>query len=298
IAWKEIGHGPIRRGGKDFILYDCLPENAVSIKDKANLVQQGSFGEDTGEVMEAVYVNTGENGLFAAGDFTLITSLGQMQFVTPEEIADNVVGELVGSNTGKDLVGALDGAVMGSTFRAGYLRQAALNRIEQLEEEHGESVAFEILGPPRMSKLMFEAYILKRVYKTMSAALTPSAEEVAKAVDAEVRGNADLRKQIISIGLPILLADGENMLRGPVVKSESSYQGWVDLTVENMGKWQDRLSKIKAMMTAELNGDSSSRFNREFAAIRNWDLKDDRFNIGEIAAWVSSYEDKGRRGKP
>lgn len=298
IAWKEIGHGPIRRGGKDFMLYDCPPEDAVSIKDKANLSPEGDFGTDTGKVMEAVYINTGENGLFAAGDFTTITSMGQMQFVTPEEIGENVVRELIGGNTGKDLVGALDGAVMGSTFRAGILRQAALSRLEQLEEEHGESIAFEILGPPRMSKLMFEAYLLKRVYKKMGAVLEQKPEAVATALEEEINKHADLRQQIISIGLPILLPDGEKMLRGPLVKSVNAYLGWVDLTPENMTLWQTRLTGIREMIATEMSGESSSRYDRSYPSLRQWLPGDDSFNVGEITAWISINEDKGKRGKP
>lgn len=298
IAWKEIGFGPIRRGGRDFNLYDCPPENAVSIKDKSNLVPEGDFGTDTGKTLEAVYINTGENGLFAAGDFTTITSLGQMQFITPEEIAENVVRELLGGNTGKDLIGALDGAVMGSTFRAGILRQAAMSRLEQLQEEHGESVAFEILGPPRMSKLMFEAYLLKRVYKTMGAALEPKPEEVSSALEEEVKKHSDLRQQIISIGLPILLPDGEHMLRGPVVKSENANLGWVDLTPENMEQWQKRLEGIRGMIVEEMSGESSSRYDRGYPSLRQWAEGDDSFNVGEITAWISIHEDEGRRGKP
>lgn len=298
IAWKEIGHGPIRRGGKDFMLYDCPPEDAVSIKDKANLSPEGDFGTDTGKVMEAVYINTGENGLFAAGDFTTITSMGQMQFVTPEEIGENVVRELIGGNTGKDLVGALDGAVMGSTFRAGILRQAALSRLEQLEEEHGESIAFEILGPPRMSKLMFEAYLLKRVYKKMGAVLEQKPEAVATALEEEINKHADLRQQIISIGLPILLPDGEKMLRGPLVKSVNAYLGWVDLTPENMTLWQTRLTGIREMIATEMSGESSSRYDRSYPSLRQWIPGDDSFNVGEITAWISINEDKGKRGKP
>ncbi|MBI3159810.1 MAG: short-chain dehydrogenase [Chloroflexi bacterium] len=297
IAWKEIGHGPIRRGGKDFMLYDCPPDQALNLKDKANLASSGDFGTPTGKGMEAVYINTGENGLFAAGDFALITALGQMQFITPEEIAAAVVAELQGGNSGKDIIGALDGAVMGPTFRAGYLRQAAINRLEQLEDEHGESVAFEILGPPRMSKLLFEAYLLKRAYKTLSAAAAASPEEMAAALEKEVSDHADLRQQIISVGLPILLPDGERILRGPVLKSETAPQGWVDLTAENMKQWKKRLDGILAMVKDELDlSDTSSRKDRFYPSLRRW-KDDDAFHIGEIAAWVSIYEDEGRRGK-
>jgi hypothetical protein len=247
--------------------------------------------------MEAVYINTGENGLFAAGDFTAITALGQMQFVTPEEIARNVVTEILGGNTGRDVIGALDGAVMGPSFRAGFLRQTALNRLKQLEEEHGESVAFEILGPPRMSKLLFEAYLLKRVYKTMEAATKPKPEDVSKALEEEIKQANEVRQQIITIGLPILLSDGEHMLRGPVIKSEDAYNGWVDLTPGNMALWQERLKAIRQMVQTGLAGDSSSAQNRVYPALRNWQPDDDSFEVGEIVAWISSYEDDGLRGK-
>jgi hypothetical protein len=298
IAWKEIGYGRISRGGHDFMLYDCPPEQAVSIKDAANLTPQGDFGSETGEVMKAVYINTGENGLFAAGDFSLITALGQMQFITPEEIADAILTELQGGNTGKDVVAALDSSVMGPTFRAGYLRQAAINKLLQLEEQHGESVAFEILGPPRMSKLLFEAYLLKRVYDNkMGAPLKDRPEEMAAKLEAEIKKNAALRQQIISVGLPILLSDGESLLRGPMVKSETAMEGWIDLTPQNMQQWQSRLTGIRTLMQEQINDDdTSSRYDRFHPALRMW-TNDDTFHIGEVAAWVSIYEDHGRRGK-
>ncbi|HEX9595630.1 MAG TPA: hypothetical protein VF982_02030, partial [Anaerolineales bacterium] len=251
IAWKEIGYGPIRRSGQDFLLFDCPPEQAVSIADKANLSPQGNFGSATGKSLEAVYINTGENGLFAAGDFAAITAYGQMEFVTPEEIAHNVVREILGGNTGRDVIGALDGAVMGPTFRAGTLRDAALERLRQLGEQHGESVAFEILGPPRMSKLLYEAFLLKKVYTTMSAALKDTPEQMSKRTAELVSKDAALRQQIISIGVPILLPDGKRILRGPLIKSENAFQGWVDLTPENMAAWTGRLKGMRAMLKEE-----------------------------------------------
>ena len=296
IAWKEIGYGPIHRGGTDIKLFDCAPADAVPISDEANLASQGDFGRDTGEVLEAVYINTGENGLFAAGDFAAITALGQMEFVTPEEIAHNVITEILGGNTGKDVVGALDGAVMGPTFRAGHLRDAALKRLKDLGETHGESVAFEILGPPRMSKLLYESFLLKQVYSGLNAALKDKPAQMADKLQAYLDENPGVRQQIISIGLPILLPDGERMLRGPVLKSDNAHSGWVDLTPENMAAWQRRIQGILAMLEAQLKGESSSRHNRDYPTLREW-VAEDRFEIGEMVAWVSINEDDGRRGK-
>jgi NAD(P)-dependent dehydrogenase (short-subunit alcohol dehydrogenase family) len=296
IAWKEIGFGPIRRGGRDFLLYDCLPEQAVALDADGSLANQGDFGTDTGEVLEAVFINTGENGLFAAGDFAAITALGQMEFVTPEEIAQNVVIELTGGNTGKDIVAALDGAVMGPTFRAGWLREAALSRLKNLSEEHGESVAFEILGPPRMSKLLFESYLLKQIYSGLKAVLTDKPDEMSAKLNTYLEDNPKVRQQIISIGLPILLPDGKRILRGPVLKSVNAHNGWVDLTPENMARWLKRVEGILAMLKEQLEGESSSRHDRVYPSLRDW-VEDDRFEIGEMVAWISINEDDGRRGK-
>ncbi len=295
IAWKEIGYGKIKRGGKEFELYDCPPEKALPLNDE-NLKPQGDFGKATGESLEAVYINTGENGLFAAGDFAAITAFGQMEFVTPEEIAHNVAREIMGGNTGRDIIGALDGAVMGPSFRAGTLRDAALKRLKTLGEQYGESVAFEILGPPRMSKLLYESFLLKQIYGKISVALKDTPEQMSKKVEELIGKEAKLRQQIISIGLPILLADGKRILRGPLVKSEDAHHGWVDLTVENMKRWKKRLEEIQAMLKEQVGKDSSSHYDRVYPSLREW-TGEDSFEIGEITAWVAVNEDEGRRGK-
>jgi hypothetical protein len=297
IAWKHIGFGPIRQGGKLFPLVDCAPEQAYPLSDPATLQPHGNFGRDTGEIMESVYVDTGENGMFAAGEFTAITTLGQMQFVTPEEIAQNVVTEIQGGNSGRDVIASLDSSVMGPSYRAGFMRQAALNRMRQLEAEHGvDSVAFEILGPPRLSKLLFEAYLLKRTCKSIAGVLKPKASELSKLVSEELDREPRLRQQILSIGVPILLSDGKRLMRGPRIKAVEAEQGWVDLTSENMALWQARLTELQASIKQSLSGDSSSRFDRAYPAARHW-RDDDGLDVGEIAGWLFIHEDRGGRGK-
>jgi NAD(P)-dependent dehydrogenase (short-subunit alcohol dehydrogenase family) len=297
IGWREIGYGPVGESGRGAMLYDCPGDRAVSILDEASLVAEGDFGETTGERLEAVYIDTGENGVFTAAEFATITAPGQMRLVTPEEVANNVIRELIGGNTGRDIIAALDGAVTGPSYRGGFLRQAALNRLRQLENEHGEAVAFEILGPPRLSKLLYEAHLLKRVCKTTSAILDTTADSLAGMLEQEVLTNKVLRQRIISIGIPILLNDGARLLRGPVMKSQDAYHGWVDLTAGNMDSWHERMIAAREAVDLELNGDTSSRHDREFTASRAWRPDEDVFDIGEIAAWIFSTEDKGRRYK-
>jgi NAD(P)-dependent dehydrogenase (short-subunit alcohol dehydrogenase family) len=297
IGWREIGYGPVGESGRGAMLYDCPGDRAVSILDEVSLVAEGDFGESTGERLEAVYIDTGENGVFTAAEFAAITAPGQMRLVTPEEVANNVIRELIGGNTGRDIIAALDGAVTGPSYRGGFLRQAALNRLRQLENEHGEAVALEILGPPRLSKLLYEAHLLKMVCKTTPAILNTTANSLAGMLEQEVLTNKVLRQRIISIGIPILLNDGERLLRGPVIKSQDAYHGWVDLTAGNMNRWHERMLAAREAVDLELNGDTSSRHDREFTASRAWRPDEDVFDIGEIVAWIFSTEDKGRRDK-
>ncbi len=265
IAWKEIAFGPVRAGGRDFPLYDCDPDAPLRVDDPGNLVPRGDFGHDTGEILELAYVDSGENGLFAAGEFTALTTLGQMAIVTPEEIAHNVVVEIEGGNTGSDVVAALDASVMGPSYRAATLRQAALRRLHQLEAEHGvDSVAFELLGPPRLSKLLFEAYLIRRVKPGLSEAIAADPKHLSAACEAIIRQQAPLRRQMISIGIPILMADGQGVLRGPSIKAADPEHGWVDLRPANMKTWQTRLASVKSEIRHSLDGDTSSRNDRLF----------------------------------
>ncbi|MGH7615079.1 MAG: short-chain dehydrogenase, partial [Gemmatimonadales bacterium] len=154
IAWREIGYGPVWRKGKPIPLVDCAEpvELAQAFGDGAKVWRE------LGGVVEGVYINTGENGLFARDEFATVTALGQMEFITPEEIADYVVFELEGRPTGRDIVAALDSATAGPTYRAGILRAHALERLDALEREHEtRSVAYEMLGPPRLAKMLYEA---------------------------------------------------------------------------------------------------------------------------------------------
>jgi hypothetical protein len=181
-----------------------------------------------------------------------------MEYITPEEIAVDVVREIRGYPTGKDIVAALDAATSGPTYRAGVLREVALERMEALEREHGvEAVAYEMLGPPRLSKLLFESAILGRLYGSLAEVRSADADSTAKAAHDLIRSDADLRGRILTIGLPIVLPDGRSMLRGPDVKIRPADgqsptdgrlmdAGWVDLRAANWRKWSERAGSMLA----------------------------------------------------
>jgi hypothetical protein len=127
ISWKRIGHGEIKRRGSAIRRIDTTAPVAV---DRA--FEQAPEYVELDTRLTGVFIDAGENGLFSMGEFETLTALGLMEFVTPEEIATNVVREIRGYPTGKDVVGALDGATSGPTYRAGVLREVALDRMAAL----------------------------------------------------------------------------------------------------------------------------------------------------------------------
>lgn len=314
IAWKGITYGPIHKHGKPIALCDCPPERAMTLDHTLKLrLDAGAenWEQLSGEILQSVYVDTGENGIFSLGEFTAISDSGQMEFITPEEIARSVIYEIKGGNTGHDIINALDNAVMGPTYRAGFLRNKVLARMRELVKEHDcNSVAFELLGPPRLSKLLFEAHLLKLACGKLEALHNGNAQEIANRLDALISSERKLRAEIISIGIPILLQDGKRLLRGPEIKippfkgnaqfeitpenlEHWAHDGWVDLRIKNVLEWQKRAQRIYNEIRAIPEDDTSSRFEHD----RQYWLEDETIDVGKIVGWIFSNEEKGLRMK-
>ena len=293
IAWKEIGYGPIRRRGGTLEIVDC--EQPIPIADAFAPGARGWVR--TGRPLESVFINVGENGVFARDEFETVSALGQMELVTPEEIADTVLMEVRGRPTGHDIVGALDGATLGPTYRGGYLRAVAIAGLERLESEHGvRSIAFEMLGPPRLTKLLYEAYVLGLIYPTVRALANALATTAAQEAESLLRERApDLRRQILSVGLPILLSDGVSILRGETVVvppdgrgADTAQRGWVDLRVANLEQWICRARAMVAATREDSTGSGGSWTSVD---------PDGAIEPARMAVWIFEEEDRGVRIK-
>jgi len=297
VAWKRISYGPVMRGGKPIRRFDC--REPIDLSDAFTDPMPGDC-EDTGEPLESVFLDAGENGLFSLGEYETISSLGLMEIITPEEIADAAIAEIRGRPTGRDIVGALDAATMGPTYRGGALRETALRYMEELEARHGvRSVAFEMLGPPRLSKLLFEAEILHRLFSDVRAAADLHPEETASRSLDLIEADDRLRSDVLSIGIPILLPDGERLLRGPRVSvvpdgpAEATWanRGWVDLRAESWSRWRERLVSNQAAVLDVPDAGHGSGADLDVRA-RSGDIRP-----GALAAYVFRFEDEGERMK-
>ena len=237
-----------------------------------------------------------------ADEFEALTALGLMEFITPEEIALDAVREIQGHPTGHDVVAALDASTSGPTYRAGVLRETALRRMQEMEaEDGGRSVAFEMLGPPRLTKLLFEAEVLRRLCAGRlegAASLDPDA--FAREAERLVAEDADLRTRMLTAKLAVLLPDGARVLRGRKVEIEpepgepagqAARKGWVDLRAENWTAWRERIRAVLGEIDAQAGAEGGSRWD-----MQPWH-RERAIRPGALAAWIFRYEDRGERIK-
>jgi hypothetical protein len=230
-----------------------------------------------------------------------------MEFVTPEEIARNVVLEIKGSNTGIDVIAAIDGSIMVPSYRAGYLRGSAIEALRRLEREtNSYSIATGELGPPKLTKLLYESHLLKLKYRTLQAVVEASPEAISGALWRYLQRQHDLRNTIISIGIPVLPPEGNRLVRGPRISvpeyagqprlavtkeavDEWAERGWIDLRPKNMKRWQDRFRRMLR---------SAQSIHRQgSAAITMEAYRSEEIRIGEVVGWIFNIEEEGYRIK-
>lgn len=298
IGWREISCGPVRRAGNPIQLYDCPKPMPLA----------QAFGAKAGgwvslnKPLESAFIDMGENGLFSYEEFATITALGQMEFITPEEIAGHVVMELEGRPSGRDMIAAMDASTDGPTYRAGILREAAMKRLADLTAKHRvPSVAFEMLGPPRLSKLLFEAHLLAQLTPSIAQLAASDPAQVGREAQALLDSDAGLRAEIVSVGIPILCQDGKTLYRGASVvvppadgdPTAAAPRGWVDLRPANLALWVERAKKVVAEAEALKQARAGSGSDEEWFGVEPakpiapW----------RLATWIFRHEDKGERIK-
>ncbi len=310
-VWERKGDRFVKRKSDERPLFEA---QAHSLEDPLSMQPDSSkytvHPDEEGRPcsMRLACVNTGENGWFACGEFEAITALDQMEVITPEEIARQAVHELYGLSTGRDVLSALDGAILGPTSKGGLVREVAIDRLQRLEAEGSvPSVALGDLGPPQLSKYLFELYLVRAAFGTLEdavAALQGDANAAASKLEqllGELRG---LRDAIVSVGIPILMPDAQTILRGPEIKvpgydpSEQARRpapeeidayaskGWVDLRATNLRAWGERLAQLIEGRRLASAGSSAAMSRETYGR--------DDFRIGEVVAWVFANDPEFR----
>ena len=302
IGYRRVSYQTIKRRGRPQFRYETKTEGldgALHLRGDENLYTK--LGK-----LQMAGVDTGENVFFARGEFEAITHLNQMESVTPEEIAQQAVLEIKGSNTGYDVIAGIDSSVMTPSFRAGVLRQMALDKLAHIEEEtRSHSVALGQLGPPELSKLLYEAHLLKLNYGTLREVINTPATEISETLYAFLLEEDTLRTTIAAIGVPILAPDGRSLIRGPRLNIPESIhhevpvtpesidgwarKGWVDLRPVNFAEWQERFQRMRRTRHMLHTRGTSSVTMKTYLH--------DTIEIGAVAAWIFNNEHHGYRIK-
>jgi hypothetical protein len=309
IGFKRLGETHVRLRGERQPAYllepreECLGE---SIDTHQTLEAYGRF-EGRNVPLKIIGADTGENGFFTIGEFQAITYPRQMEYVTPEEVARTTILEILGASTGRDVLSAIDGAITEPSYRAGVLRQQAIRAMQQLEAgKAGEvlpSIAVGLLGPPKLSKLLVEAYLLREALgDDIARMLSVPAAEMHRRVESYLGGHRQIVSLVITIGIPFLrVADGMlRLTRGPRINippappdnapSPISHEaveryartGWVDLRPRNFELWHQRIVRL-SQSKPDIVAQGSAAFDLT-------KYSDDRFVPGDVVGWLLTNE--------
>ena len=158
------------------------------------------------------------------------------------------------------------------------------------------------LGPPQLSKYLFELYLIRAEYGTLE---NDGRRACANRMPPPGSRPACERcptcaTTIVSVGIPILMPDGGTFLRGPEIKipgydpsvaprrtarrrsTRTRAKGWVDLRAENLARWATRLDHVIASRRGGSAGASDAMGHDTYGR--------DDFRTGEVVAWVFANE--------
>lgn len=232
-----------------------------------------------------------------------ITSLGQMESITREEVAQAVYESSKGS-TKNDLLTAMDYAALGSTYSAAFQRRVILEELKKIQDDKEiPSIATNNLGPT-VSKHLFELYILFALVKNdVFKLLTLDPKKASKTAKEYILKDKIIRSQILSLGLPIIF-DNDEYLKGnyTLIPDKSldntisrislekwADAGWVDLRLKRIVYWQKWIKKAEDVF-------KKSRKKGEVHLEENYHAIESQ-NVGEILGLIYSIQGGEKRKK-
>lgn len=297
VGWQKVNFGKFRSHGKNLPLVDSKLQ--ISLKNN-ELFKPGKCQKIT-DYMKIPYVDSGENSAYSLGEMTAITSVGQMECVTREEVAQTAIEAAYGS-TKHDLMTAMDLAALGPSHVAAVQRSVILEKLHQIEKEKETySIATNNLGPT-VSKHLFELFLMMKVCSySIKDCIELKTPQLTKMIEKFLMENTSVRSQIISLGLPIIF-DNNTVIIGeyyyipnPIEENKISKEninlwascGWVDIREIEIKYWQSILKKIYKEITLLEKNDLA-------VLDRNWSKAKDG-DIGELLGFAYSISGGERK---
>lgn len=247
-------------------------------------------------------VYSGENKAYALDEITVLASYGQMEAITKEEVADSVMKCVFGTSN-NDLLKMMDLASLRPTFKGKNIRDKVIKELKYQEGKSKiDSIATGNLGPT-VAKHLFELRLLKLVSNgSLVNIIETKSESLALKMRKEINTNSRVRKQILSIGLPILVHDSQLIIGDKylipdvnedcVIKRQNierwSQSGWIDLRSKNIRKWQKIIIQIVKDIKNKKD-DAGINLEGDISVVK------DGFDVGELLGYYYNFLGGGRR---
>jgi len=299
VGWQSVNFGKFRSHGKNPLKVDN--KKVKKIEYGKNL-EPDKEAKIYNKYLEIPFVDSGENSAYSLYEMHAITSLGQMESITREEVAEAVYESSNGS-TKHDLLTAMDYAALNPTYAAAFQRDIILNKLNNIvNEKKISSIATNNLGPT-VSKQLFELYVIfsicgnsiQKILKTSSKSLSDNAKKY-------ILNDNNLRSQILSLGLPILFENNE-YIRGSTI-FVPNMEELNSLSQENVNKWagagwvdlrKNRITYWKKYIKIANDGLLNTIKTQKVCLETNYYAINSR-NIGEILGLIYSIQG-GKRKK-
>jgi len=265
---------------------------------------------DVGEDLEIPHLASGENWPYAVEDITAVTALGQMGSITKEEVAAATIDCIAGDSR-YDILAAIDAALLLPTETAAVERDRLLGTCARKHKSgyRFPSVSIGHLGPTT-AKLLYEIEIIRAAFETVARVVEETPTRMALrgcGYILEDGEGAILRRQILSLGIPVFLAKGPDRcgvllgkrvahpdprdtdaLARPIDTDDAQVRawigsGWVDLTGPRMCFWHDRFREVLDAL------------RNDQAVSRNWFDPDRPFSAGQFLGYLYSISGGQRR---
>ena len=292
-----------------FVGYDSVLDESIET-DKGLLYKRKSpepyelvLGEKlkyndniTNEYLHFPVVRAGENHVYSKMELEVLTSIGQMEGITKEEVANKVM-ECIYGNSSNDALVAMDNAMLKPTYLGREMIYDIYDKFNDMEFANG--IATGNLGV-NLSKQLYELYLIKISYPYLLDLKNEDIDKIVEKVNNSL--NQKLIEEIITLGIPILIFDNKlyigdySLVPGEredkIINNENIEKwakiGWVDLRKENIEYW------IKTLF--EIYSDAKSMMDKcDTDIYLNFKKITNDYNIAEYLAYYNNLKNKGRK---
>ncbi|MBE6154091.1 MAG: hypothetical protein E7163_00740 [Firmicutes bacterium] len=250
----------------------------------------------TSEYLHFPVVRAGENHVYSKMELEVLTSIGQMEGITKEEVANKVMECLYG-NSSNDALVAMDNAMLKPTYLGREMIYDIYDKFNESEFING--IATGNLGV-NLSKQLYELYLIKISYPYLLDLKNENIDKIVEKVNNSL--NQELIEEIITLGIPILTCNNNfyigdyslvpNEKEDKTINEENieywTKIGWVDLRKENIEYWIKILFEIYEDANLKKNKDNIDIYY-DYKKITN------NYNIAEYLAYYNNLKNKGRK---